>query len=597
MTKETERHINWDDSKLSKNQKPNGKNYLLVIGIDKYKHSPRLNNAVRDAQAFKKILLDRYNFQPEHVWELFDGDATRKNILDALLALENRIAKDDNFILYYSGHGSMNQSKSKGFWVPVDAESQADYIPNSRIKDHLDDIKAHHIYLIVDSCFSGSIVARSDEFTKRVEALPSRRVLTSGRSEMVSDGKVGKHSPFAYSLLEYLRTYSGPLPASRLEQHVKEHTPRTAKQTPSSAYIYGLGDQGGEFIFHPKVGEGLPNKNIPQEKASKYQFPIRNTFLAVIMLTIATMTIILWPKGEDNQQPETHDLAGREILESTFKTDGNTSPAMPLEEKMLHDSTINKRKIKLPVQIPKPELKEVTGGSFSMGSNEGEDDEKPVHQVTIATFSLGVYEVTNEEYCAFLNQKNPLVNTLKNWIDLNGRYNNEKCRISKIGNSYIVDSGYEKHPVTYVSWYGAKAYCKWLGDGYRLPTEAEWEYAAGGGELSRTIYPGTNNGADLDTYSVYTNNSNGVTARVGSKKANQLGFFDMSGNVWEWCNDRYYNSYLSALHANPRGQGEGIYWVCRGGGWRSNKSDCRAARRFGTSPVRRASSIGFRVAR
>lgn len=229
-------------------------NYLLVIGINKYKHFPELNNAVRDSMTIKDILLERYEFKASNLFELYDEQATRKNILNTLEKLEDLITKDDNLLIFFSGHGTMNTRKNKGFWVPVEAQrNQADYIANSRIRDQLENIQAHHIYLLVDSCFSGSIVMRSDEFVKRVNTMPSRRVLTSGRNEVVSDGNPGMHSPFANCLIKYLEiNRSHSLSASRLEQHVKEHTPRSSEQTPSSAYIYGIGDQGGEFIFRLK---------------------------------------------------------------------------------------------------------------------------------------------------------------------------------------------------------------------------------------------------------------------------------------------------------------------------------------------------------
>jgi len=257
MAKKSPKGFSWEHFDLNPGVKPKGKNYLLVIGIDKYEHFNQLNNAVRDAQTFKSILLERYQFKPETTFELFDEKATRKNILNKLVELESLVTEDDNFVLYFSGHGMMNQRKTKGFWVPVDAESdsEVDYLPNSRIKDQLDEIHAHHIYLIVDSCFSGSFVSRSDEFTQRVGAFPSRRVLTSGRNEVVSDGKIGQHSPFANCLVSYLKIHQGPLVVSDLEQHIKKYTPKSAKQTPSNAIIFGLGDQGGEFVFYPKRNE------------------------------------------------------------------------------------------------------------------------------------------------------------------------------------------------------------------------------------------------------------------------------------------------------------------------------------------------------
>lgn len=249
---EKDRDLIFDETSHSSEQNIPARNFLLIIGIDQYEHAPKLHNAVRDAKAFRDILLDKYQFEAQYSIELFDQDATRKNILGKLAELEHVVNKQDNFILYFSGHGVMNERQTKGYWVPVDAESKTDYIPNSQIKDHLDEIQAHHIYLIADSCFSGSIINRSAEFSNRVEALPSRRVLSSGRKEVVSDGKPGDHSPFANCLLTYLHTHQGSLPASQLEQHIKVNTPKSSAQTPASAYIHGLGDQGGEFVFHPK---------------------------------------------------------------------------------------------------------------------------------------------------------------------------------------------------------------------------------------------------------------------------------------------------------------------------------------------------------
>ncbi len=190
-----------------------------------------------------------------------------------------------------------------------------------------------------------------------------------------------------------------------------------------------------------------------------------------------------------------------------------------------------------------PETILVEGGTFRMGSDDknADDDEQPIHSVTLSDFSIGKYEVTNAQFCAFLNEKGNQKEGRAEWINLEGSYRNEKCRISKRSNRFEVERGYEDHPVIYVSWYGARAFCNWLkgktGKNYQLPTEAQWEFAARGGNKSRGYkYAGSDN---LDIVGWYDDNSGGGTHKVGQKRSNELGIYDMSGNVWEWCQDWY----------------------------------------------------------
>lgn len=262
-----------------------------------------------------------------------------------------------------------------------------------------------------------------------------------------------------------------------------------------------------------------------------------------------------------------------------------------------------------------PETVEVRGGTFSMGGTEGDNDEKPVHQVSVSTFWMAKYETTNAQFCAFLNEKGNQTEGGVEWIDLSGSYEDEKCRIYLSGQTYRVQSGYENHPVLYVSWYGARAYCDWLsrktGKNYRLPTEAEWEYAAGGGSTGRTKYAGTDSESALAQYANYCDSrckeswadktqTDGYTytAPVGSLKPNRLGLYDLSGNVWEWCSDWYGADYYSnSPGKDPKGPASGSYRVLRGGSWRTASRIARVAVRDRDSPDFRSNDIGFRVAR
>ena len=245
-----------------------------------------------------------------------------------------------------------------------------------------------------------------------------------------------------------------------------------------------------------------------------------------------------------------------------------------------------------------PEFVKVEGGSFEMGSSSGNDDESPVHEVTLNSFSMSKYEITNRQYCAFLNEKGNQSEGGTEWIRLDGIYV-DKCRISRESDRFVVESGYEDHPVIYVSWYGARAYCTWLSSKIRkevrLPTEAEWEYAARGGNKSKGYtYSGSNT---LGEVAWYRDNSRLEVHKVGGKSPNELGLYDMSGNVWEWCSDWYDEDYYSSSPSrNPKGPSLGDYKVLRGGSWMPFASDCRVAFRDDCSPAYPFVNFGFRVA-
>lgn len=209
----------------------------------------------------------------------------------------------------------------------------------------------------------------------------------------------------------------------------------------------------------------------------------------------------------------------------------------------------------------------VEGGTFKMGQPDPDiggknwsSDEQPVHEVTVSSFYMDKYEVTNEQYCKFINEKGNQTEGDGKWIDVG----DEDCKIVKKDGKFIPIPGYEKHPVLELSWYGARAYAKWIGK--RLPTEAEWEYAARGGNKSKGFkFAGSNN---PDEVAWYSKNSNNDTHPVGSKKPNELGLYDMSGNVWEWCADWFQEDYYKrSPKDNPPGPESGKYRVLRGGAW------------------------------
>ena len=224
----------------------------------------------------------------------------------------------------------------------------------------------------------------------------------------------------------------------------------------------------------------------------------------------------------------------------------------------------------------------VEGGDFMMGctSEQGNcnSDEKNVRRVTVDGFYIGMLEVTQSQ-----------------WEKVMGTSIYQQR--NKANSSWSMYGVGPDYPMYYVSWEEATEFCRLLsnktGKTYTLPTEAQWEYAARGGKRSDgTKYAGSNM---IDAVAWYTDNSGSSTHPCGTKRANALGIYDMSGNVWEWCKDWYSNSYASYDTNNPTGPSSGSYRVFRGGSWYGSAAYCRVANRNDSSPGYRYHNLGFRV--
>ena len=224
----------------------------------------------------------------------------------------------------------------------------------------------------------------------------------------------------------------------------------------------------------------------------------------------------------------------------------------------------------------------VEGGDFQMGctSEQGscESDERNVRLVTLDDFYIGKLEVTQSQ-----------------WEKVMGTSIYQQR--NKANSSWSIYGEGADFPMYYVSWEEAMEFCRILsnksGKTYTLPTEAQWEYAArGGNKADRTKYAGSNT---IDAVAWYSENSEGSTQPCGTKRANALGIYDMSGNVWEWCKDWYSNSYEGYETNNPTGPASGSNHVVRGGSWILIASYCRVADRNNYNPDYRNGSLGFRV--
>lgn len=228
-----------------------GKNYLLLIGVNKYDNWTPLHNAVKDCQDIASTLTSHYQFDQENVISLFNEEASRENILETFESLQEMLSEDDNLLIYYAGHGYYDEASELGYWVPVNARLNKipDFIRNSTIHDYLRTINTKHTFLIADACYAGSLFATYRGHL--TENAKSRWAFTSGDIEKVWDGQPGQNSPFARYLIRYLRNNTEKtIQAKQLIDAVSVAVERNTAQTPQGSSLRRAGDEGGVFVFH-----------------------------------------------------------------------------------------------------------------------------------------------------------------------------------------------------------------------------------------------------------------------------------------------------------------------------------------------------------
>ena len=287
---------------------------------------------------------------------------------------------------------------------------------------------------------------------------------------------------------------------------------------------------------------------------------------------------------ETEGQPETElkpVLKAQEIARPEYEPDPG---AIFQKELQVTHYTPNKVETK-EIEPILTEMALIPGGTYPRGSEDGARDEMPLHPVTLASFAIDIHPVTNEQFLRFLESMGGEKDHNNNDI-----IRLRDSRIKRSGGKLIIESGYVKHPVVGVTWYGAVVYAKWVGK--RLPNEAEWEAACSAGK--ETIYP---TGEEIERSQA--NFFSADTTTVMSYPPNSFGLYDMGGNVYEWCQDWYaYNYYDTSIVEpdNPIGPPQGVYRVLRGGCWKSLKEDLRCSHRHRNNPGAVNSTYGFRCA-
>lgn len=537
-----------------------GEYWALIIGIDKYQHAPKLESAVKDATAVRDVLQERYRFARDRVIELLDGRATRVNIEHALYMLSRQVGPEDSVLIYYAGHGQYEEDGKLAWWIPVDAEPKqpGTFIMDVAILNYVRGMKAKHVYLVVDSCFSGTLFGTrvmppiDDQWFARLYAKSSRWGLTSGATEPVADYGKGGHSVFAYHFLTLLKENQEPyLVPSRIYDRLAPLVANNANQTPRSEPLKNAGDEGGQFVFRLAIDTAMADEKESIEEA----------------------------RARPDEAPQ---QMGREIA-------GQDGAPMML----------------------------VPAGEFLMGSDEGKADEKPVHRVFLDAFYLDKYEVTNKLFQKFVHATG-YVTTAEKVGGAWGCTPSNQCKEitganwrKPEGGETVFVSNRDEHPVVSVSWVDAEAYCRWANK--RLPTEAEFEYANRGG--TQTTYwwgdgiPGSRRVANIadqaakqqfSSWPIMPRYDDGYarTAPVGSFDPNPFGLYDTTGNVWEWTADWYGKDYYDrSASRNPTGPPNGEYRVLRGGSWGIIPPLVRSAERGSAAPAAQIANGGFRCAK
>ncbi|GHU56310.1 hypothetical protein FACS189411_06630 [Bacteroidia bacterium] len=253
-------------------------------------------------------------------------------------------------------------------------------------------------------------------------------------------------------------------------------------------------------------------------------------------------------------------------------------------------------------QIPVPVVF-IPRGTFTMGSptsEAGRYTDETQHQVVLTKdFYMSRYQVTNAQYAVFLNANH--IGSDGIWasgsypaemlIRASGGNSNWGLNWDGVNNKWVPASGYDNHPVIYVTWYGADEYARWVGGS--LPTEAQWEYACRAGTTTAFYFGNSQN--DMGAYGWSAENSPDGTKAVGQKQPNTYGLYDMHGNVLEWCSD-WYNIGYGGTYTDPKGPDTGSYRVVRGGNWINYPQYSRSACRGNYEPDFARNFVGFRVA-
>ena len=587
--------------------------HALVIGNDSYDaHWPSLPGVHEDAVLISSTLK-------EIGFNVLKANNLNKHQLDS--AFTQFISKygtnpDAGLLFYFAGHGHTirtNYGEKLGYIVPVDASNpntssmdfQSNAIEMAQMEIYAKRIESKHALFIFDACFSGSVFSLNraiPEIITYKTSQPVRQFISSGtENEEVSDESIFRKQ-FISALTTDHADYDedGFLTGTELGRYLQSTVISYSNNTQHPQYgkISNPALNKGDFVFPLLRSQPRTTQAVQNRIDSIYQNVVGSIELSTEMGGDLYVDGKLLTSITPNTIVPIHALsAGSHQLEIKGAEKWIQQVLVNAESNIIVEA---KSRVKDHPQNKFINMVFVQGGEFDMGSIYGETDEQPIHSLIVNDFEISSTEVTVAQFREFV------VNT------------NYKTEAEKEGWSWIFDEEWKKKngytwelnskgdpaadfdPVRYVSWYDCLNFTEWLsernGGKFRLPTEAEWEYAARGGvHKSNHSFSGSDIAPNVGWFK---SNSEGEVRRVSIQKANELNLHDMSGNVWEWCSDWYSEKYyLRSPYANPKGPSIGEFRVIRGGSWNNNEESGRVTNRHKYRPLDRDNLTGFRVVR
>jgi formylglycine-generating enzyme required for sulfatase activity len=569
------------------------KNWAICVGINQYRFLQDLTYAVNDAEKMHDWLKETAKFDQTYLFtdkspeidDMSESFPSQPTFTTLLYWLSKRfpsnsrppLSASDSLWFFFSGHGVREQGED--YLLLSDSISDPDRVRNSAITlafvtEQLRQSGAGNIMMFVDACRSVSKSGLGIE----LQAEQGIISIASCRPEQKSyEIEALGHGSFTYALLESLQI-QGENNCATVERLCKRLKDRVAtlnrehKKPVQTPYTRIEPETKNHLIFLPeRIQPTRQDISTLRENALKAEFIFNNLKLAEVLWTRLVIYDLdealesLLRIRQKLQQPgfnSTVSLPSQSAqVSSTIQSESAKDTSSKSSSQILTET--------LPGNI-KLEMIKILAGSFTMGSDEY-DDEKPKHQVKLQEFYLGKYPVTQEQYQAIMGN-NP---------------------------SHFKDN--PKNPVEQVSWNDAQKFCqkinKKTGKKYRLPSEAEWEYACRAGTQTRYYFG--DGEKQLGEYAWYSENSGSKTHSVGQKKPNNWGLFDMSGNVWEWCDDGWHENYENAPKNGSSwndNHSQTFFRTLRGGSWLVNSRFCRSASRDGDLAGVRNYDIGFRLA-
>lgn len=554
--------------------------YALLIGVANYSRELNSLPGVRSDIKEVETALENNGFNVEVV---MNPDRTEMD--RAFTDFIGKYGQDveSRLLFYFAGHGytkKMSYGDDMGFLLPADAIDpnknpntfQSKALPMTLVETYALQIQSKHALFLFDACFSGEIFSPSRAVPEAITYKTTQQVrqfITSGSAnETVPDKSIFRR--------QFIRALNGEGDLNKdgymtgtelgdfLQYNVITYSYNT--QHPQYGKIRRQNLDQGDFVFVMKTA-ALPST--PVQPIAKEEVIEESPIIGSIEL-ITEIDGSLYIDGvfrriisANNLYTLNHQSLGEHALKITGEENWEGTVAVGSNG---HAKVVVKKK-------SGPEIIDmvlVKGGTFLMGCNDDHNNEEPVHSVNLNDFYIGKYEVTQ-----------------KQWRD-----------VMRINPSSFF--GCDDCPVEEVNWNDVQKFIIKLnqknGKNYRLPTEAEWEFAARGGNKSRIYtYSGSNN---LDDVAWHSSNSRMKTHPVGMKQPNELGIYDMSGNVWEWCGDWYGSDYYQTSPSNnPIGPANGSARVLRGGAWNEKETFQRVVFRISGSPSIVHFGFGFRLAR